>query len=334
MNARRRVLFPALVLAVLGASLVSAGPAAAACDQTAKFTVLEATSANVEAIVSCGRESQTSLAFGPNGTLDVAIPALDESLTLFATYAEGTQGVTSAKVSRFKDGGVGFAYEENGRTVVGGDKQGIQKMNDSLVAASPVSAAWASGCSSSSYSVTGSFQVGSFHYSVNTSGLPAGGLARIQAAANAVSAASDNCGLAGSTGIPAVYDGTTTYTTNVTFTGGCLTQDSISVQKFGTTSASVVPVAITCVTANGYNWILHTDTLYRNAFSWYAGSSTTGCTGTTYDLQGIATHEIGHAYGLNHAGDATQVMYASAPPCDTGDRLLGSGDHKGLMFIY
>lgn len=336
----RIYIYPPLVLLVLGTSLAAIQPAAAACDPSAKGQVVEATSSSVEAVVACGRESQTSLAFGPAGTLSVAIPPIDQSLTLSAIYPEGSRGVDAARVSRFKDGGIGFAYELAGHTIVGGDKQGIEKMNAALASSASQSAtpsapsALASGCSSSSYSLFAFFQVSSFHYSINVTGLPTGGSARIQAAATAVSAASDNCGLAGSTGIPAVYDGTTTYTTNVTFSGGCAAQDSISVQKFGNLSTSVAPIAITCTASNGLNWVLHTDSLYSNNVSWYASSSTTGCTGSKYDLQGVATHEIGHAYGLNHAGDGTQVMYPSSPYCDTGDRLLGSGDHAGLMAKY
>jgi hypothetical protein len=332
----RRILYPFVALVLVSASLAVVGPAAAACTPGAKSVVVEATSENVKAIVACGAESVSALSFGPAGTLSVAIPPAGEGLTLLANYPVGATGVTEARVVSFKDGGIGFEYQLGDQTFVGGDELGVDKINAELAATSSPTgaAARASGCSSSSYATMPYFQVGSYHYSINLTGMPSGGVARINAAATRVGDAYDNCGLPGTTGVPAVYDGTTTYTTNVTFSGGCATQDGQSVQKFGNLSSSVAAIAITCV---GYSaltgWVIHTDTVYKNGVPWSTLSGLTGCSGA-YDLQGVATHEMGHVYGLNHAGDATQVMYASSGYCDTGDRLLGSGDHAGLMAIY
>lgn len=56
----------------------------------------------------------------------------------------------------------------------------------------------------------------------------------------------------------------------------------------------------------------------------------------TMDYLNIATHEVGHAAGLDHSGDtcANESMYAYANSGETKKRTLEAGDIAGINSIY
>jgi hypothetical protein len=60
-----------------------------------------------------------------------------------------------------------------------------------------------------------------------------------------------------------------------------------------------------------------------------------GCT-NKWDLEGTATHEFGHAYGMDHtgAGHANLTMDHSERPCSGYARTLGLGDWLGMRKMY
>lgn len=68
----------------------------------------------------------------------------------------------------------------------------------------------------------------------------------------------------------------------------------------------------------------------------YFVSSTDRCgaSGTLFDVQNIATHEIGHAINLGHVSDKLQSMYPTAFAGETLKRSLGNGDKLGETRLY
>ena len=71
---------------------------------------------------------------------------------------------------------------------------------------------------------------------------------------------------------------------------------------------------------------------FNNRYAW----TITGEAGK-FDVQAIATHELGHALGLNHPADATcnnETMWASAAAGETKKRSLEAGDKAGVVSLY
>jgi hypothetical protein len=91
------------------------------------------------------------------------------------------------------------------------------------------------------------------------------------------------------------------------------------------------------VTTTWYNRFTHqaveSDGQYNTYYSW----SRSGAAGAM-DVVDIATHEIGHSFGLDHpkgaGGISCLTMYAYASQGETQKRTLGDGDLLGIRSIY
>ena len=53
-----------------------------------------------------------------------------------------------------------------------------------------------------------------------------------------------------------------------------------------------------------------------------------------YDVQNTATHEIGHAVGFDHVGDADSTMAPTAPVGETAKRVIDVGTASGFCQTY
>jgi hypothetical protein len=79
--------------------------------------------------------------------------------------------------------------------------------------------------------------------------------------------------------------------------------------------------------------ILEFDILFNTDFSW--GDATKD--GSLMDLQNIATHEIGHGFGLDDLYDlvcSEETMYGYSYNGETSKRDLANGDITGLQELY
>ena len=78
---------------------------------------------------------------------------------------------------------------------------------------------------------------------------------------------------------------------------------------------------------------VESDAAYNTGFTWGVNGES-----NKMDFQGIATHEIGHTFGLNHPQSTTAnqclTMYAYGANGQTHQRTLGDGDIYGIEAIY
>lgn len=79
--------------------------------------------------------------------------------------------------------------------------------------------------------------------------------------------------------------------------------------------------------------LLDADTVfYDGGTKFFPGSS--GCSGGHY-LEDVATHELGHALGLNHSGVTGATMYATVSVwCSQAWRTLSADDRAGIEALY
>lgn len=72
------------------------------------------------------------------------------------------------------------------------------------------------------------------------------------------------------------------------------------------------------------------DASYNTDFAW----SSSGASGAM-DLQNIATHELGHTFGMGHSSSGSCLtMYPSGSLGETQKRTLGDGDINGIKARY
>ncbi|MCX7943731.1 MAG: matrixin family metalloprotease [Deltaproteobacteria bacterium] len=89
-----------------------------------------------------------------------------------------------------------------------------------------------------------------------------------------------------------------------------------------------IAVCTPAVYSDGY--IKDADIRFNAAdFKW----STTGEKGKM-DLQNIATHEIGHFFGLDHTMVYGSTMYPYTGPGETKERSIEEDDIRGICFLY
>jgi hypothetical protein len=81
--------------------------------------------------------------------------------------------------------------------------------------------------------------------------------------------------------------------------------------------------------------ITKADIVFDSGDKWSVNSNF-GCNGggSSFDVQNIATHEIGHAIGLGHVTDNLLTMYKYASPGETLKSSLGTGDQRGVDKLY
>jgi len=111
------------------------------------------------------------------------------------------------------------------------------------------------------------------------------------------------------------------------------TKDHINTHSFPTFWAASFPQNALAFTRTSYDpssgKILDADVLYNPTKTWSNSGKF-----TAYDLQSVATHEIGHEMGFGHSSHGTATMYYATPNGATHQRSLHSDDIAAACYSY
>jgi hypothetical protein len=73
---------------------------------------------------------------------------------------------------------------------------------------------------------------------------------------------------------------------------------------------------------------------FCDGFTWHDGPGTISGTINNFDIQGVGTHEYGHALGLGHTLVAGATMRPNIPAADVTTRSIEDDDIMGVQFLY
>ncbi|MGN8025402.1 matrixin family metalloprotease [Microbacterium sp. 22242] len=185
-------------------------------------------------------------------------------------------------------------------------------------------------CSDSSYTLMGYAWAKPIDWSYDPAGERADASAAIERAASAWTGDITACGTSVHTTAQQSYLGTTPAAPAVTDAGSCGSSDGANVVGWG--SLPTGTLAVTCTWSTNAGEAISSDIRLSTSYAWSAADT---CTGSAFDVQGVATHEFGHVFGLNHVAQSSgQVMKPSSLACETSQRSLGLGDLTGIHHLY
>ena len=143
----------------------------------------------------------------------------------------------------------------------------------------------------------------------------------------------NECGLADRVGATSSYGGRTSAAPNITSSSTCRRPDGKSEVGFGKLNGA--DLGLTCYwTRNGHT--VEADIkLNKDTYRWYARKPA-NCT-KSWSVEAVATHEFGHAFGLDHVSEITAAAITMSPlilPCQRSEATLGLGDVRGLRSVY
>jgi hypothetical protein len=152
-------------------------------------------------------------------------------------------------------------------------------------------------------------------------------------AATGIVSGRNDCHLPDRIGASERYLGRTTAKNGVRDDSTCGRPDGKSVVGFGILSP--LDMAITC-------WWTRGDTTVEadiklNAADYHWVTKVTSSCAFAWSVEDVATHEFGHAFGLEHVGEAEHGNLTMSPrmlPCQNFDTTLGLGDVLGLRARY
>ncbi|WP_203230626.1 matrixin family metalloprotease, partial [Agromyces humi] len=305
-----------------------AGVATAAPPPCGPTGVAQAKAADVSKLTAC-KEGSVVIS-DTEGPASVVLPAPGFAVEFSAITADGTAGVPDFTVYRSASGEVATRSESSRSNVVHGKPAVIAEFEAPAASESGILAT-SPKCDNYTYATYGPRWLATVSWYYKTPSF--GGTASVFNAMSAMANGYGACGSNLSNSAAHSYAGTTT--ASATMSGGtCLAGNYQNVVDSGTPLASASTLAQTCTYMTATD-IVASDIRINTAYSWYTGSSVTGCPAGNYDLQGVMTHEAGHLFGLTHVAGATmQVMKPTSAVCETGMRLLGNGDLAGMKYLY
>lgn len=274
------------------------------------------------------------------GTAKIAVPAdrvfaVPESghlVTNSVLSPTGSLALPDVTVARSTAGLISVVIGEPGDPgyrVVGPELPSLSRKRTIAPNTDPAALASVKCSSPTAYYAAGQRWLGDYRWYYKTPSF--GGQGSVSRGIQAMATGLSGCGANQNNTATASYGGTTSTNSTVTSSSGCNSSDFTNVIDSGPLSSTVI--ASTCRYGTTYEiqWV---DIKINSSFGYYIDSGTTGCSGQ-FDLQGILTHEAGHAFGLEHVPASTQqVMKPSSSYCETSQRVLGVGDLAGMNYLY
>lgn len=200
-------------------------------------------------------------------------------------------------------------------------------------------------CSDGAYNLTGEKWYTTFGWYFHASTTPSeitqgNALNDIQHGTENMKWENNDCGLPDNASVTSTYLGETSASTQVNSDGSCGANDGKSVAGFGSINGTQT-LAITCwwfVAHTGYDENVASDVKFdKETFTWFTGSVPSGCS-NRWSVEGVATHERGHTFGLAHVSEASHpnltMSEAINGPCQRSETTLGLGDINGLNALY
>jgi hypothetical protein len=159
------------------------------------------------------------------------------------------------------------------------------------------------------------------------------------AATNNVVVSRNNCGLADQVNVTAQFMGDTNHPADISTNGACNSPDGMSVIDFGLIPAPGENCSWFVPQTTGRDSLSESDVRMQSSTNWTVTPGKPGCN-NKFDLQGLATHERGHTFGLGHPDDGTfadgnlTMSTYGLGECSKSYRTLGLGDVLGLRQLY
>lgn len=160
--------------------------------------------------------------------------------------------------------------------------------------------------------------------------------AALTQAARNITQSRNSCGMSDLVGVTQSYRGRTGKPTQIGADASCSgTGDGQNTVGFGDLPDGVLGLA--CVFYDGDGKVVEADIRLNKVEShWYAVKPSS-CSGR-YSVEGVATHEFGHVFGLGHVGESGHGNLTMSPqingPCQSTEASLGRGDVLGLRALY
>jgi hypothetical protein len=350
---------------VLTVTLVSTGSASGsgspteACPSTGDqvLTVAEADGASA---TGCDLEGMSVVS--TSGT--VVVPEVGEVISLTDMMSNGAE--TGLTVGVTPDGTVEIEMtHESAPSTSGEDSEASLDPQDIVFPHRPPPIE-SNKCNSSLYALTGTrWGDTSPEWRINQGTIPtaevsvAGAVTSIRTALGNVVHQENGCGFGDATTISGTYLGDTNVVAPISFDSAgnsvCMansTRDGLNEVQFGQRGSkqNSIVLATTCARRNyrdGIDQTAEVDMEIASSFAAFGSRPAFAAGWTNYpnasyceqdrdfDLQGVATHEFGHWYGLAHVTDDSQLMFPNpSKPCATDWRYLGRGDILGMRALY
>jgi hypothetical protein len=192
-------------------------------------------------------------------------------------------------------------------------------------------------CGDGAYTLAGTRWGSSYNFYVSSRNLPSnvsfsGAAASFRRAVSHIINAYNDCGRSDSVGATANYMGSTASSPDISDRVACQSRDGRNEMGFKRLPSNYL--AYSCRWWGGGKYV-EGDTVYNTYYKWYA-SKPSSCS-WRWSIENVATHEVGHTFGLSHVSESSHPKLTMSPtiyPCTNGDATLGLGDLRGLEALY